>query len=334
MERVRVGVIGAGFFGEKHATVYSQLPHAELVAISDINAARAAEVAGKLGCDHYTDHKALLSRDDIDAVNIVVPDDLHRPIVLDAVRTGKHILLEKPIAVTVEDCDAILAASEQTDKKFMVAHLVRFDARYIEAKNMIAQGEIGEIVHVTTRRNSPILGARHYSGHCELTTHSGVHDLDFVRWLVDSEYESVYAKGRHVRLKEENIQMYDSVLALYTFENGVIYQKENSWVLPENFPSTLDAKLQVVGTKGVIQIDVCNAGLSVYTNERVTYPELLHWPQINGRAVGAIRDEIIHFLDCIIRDTPIPIRVEEGYRAAIAAINTLKSIKENRVIYF
>ncbi len=332
MKTLRAGVIGVGFFGEKHAKIISQLPNAELVAVCDANPNRARDVASALKCDHYSNFRELLQRDDIDAVAIVVPDDLHREVTLAAVAANKHILLEKPMAVTKEDCDAILRAAKASPKKFMVAHIVRFDPRSIVAKELIQSGKIGEIVHVTSRRNSPILGARHYAGHCELVTHSGVHDLDLVRWLVGSDYATVYAKGRKVKLPEEGISMFDSILALYEFENGVIYQMENSWILPEKYPSTLDARLQVVGTKGVINIDVHNPGLGIYTDEQTHYPELLHWPEIDDRVVGHIREEIMYFVDCIINDKPVPVTAEDGYKAAMAAIYTLDSIRENRVI--
>ncbi|MFW6309149.1 MAG: Gfo/Idh/MocA family protein [bacterium] len=333
MKKIKVGVIGAGFFGRKHARVYSQLPMVELAAIADINQKRVEKISGELNCRHYTDYRNILEMD-VDVVDIVIPDDLHKDIAIDAVSSDKHILMEKPLAMTEEDCQLILEASHKTDKKFMVGHILRFDPRSILVKQKIDEGEIGEIVHISSRRNSPISGARHYAGHCELATHSGVHDYDLVRWFTDSEYSSVYAKGRRVKLKEENIDMYDSILALFTLENGVIYQSENSWILPEDYPTELDARMQIVGTEGVLNIDVHSQGLEIYTNNRHAYPDVLHWREIEGEIIGHIRRELEKFIESIVYDQPVPVKVEDGYKAALAAINTIKSIENNKEIKF
>lgn len=233
MEKVRVAVIGCGFFGRMHAEVYKRLPNVELAAVCDVSEERANEVAKALGTLSYTDYNEVISRFDIDVVDICVPDDCHTEVVLKAVKAKKHILVEKPLADTIEGARKIYCAAEKYDKKFMVAHILRFDPRIVKAYEVIRNGDIGEIVYVTSRRVSPIIGAYRYARHCELITHSGVHDIDMVRWLVGSEYKTVYARGRQKRLKEENLDVYDAILALFTFENGVIYSLENCWVLPE-----------------------------------------------------------------------------------------------------
>ncbi len=128
--------------------------------------------------------------------------------------------------------------------------------------------------------------------------------------------------------------MFDSILSLFTFENGVIYQAENSWILPENYPSELDARIQIVGTEGVLKIDVFNQGLEVCTEENFSYPDILHWPEIEGEVEGHIRNELKSFINSIKYDKPVPVQAEDGYKAAEAAINTLKSIEKDREIIF
>ncbi len=334
MRSIRIGVIGLGFFGAKHAAIYKQLPHAHLTAVADIEENTAEYWGRRLECDWYSDYSQLLARRDIDAVDIVLPDDLHREAVLAALARGKHVLLEKPMAVRLDDCEAICRASRESQKKVMIGHILRFDPRSIAAKERIDQGQLGEIVHVTSRRNSPISGARHYAEHCALTTHSGVHDLDLVRWLVGSEYQSVYAKGRWLKLKAEGLPVYDTVLSLLTLANGVIYQMENCWVLPEHYPSMLEAKLQIVGTKGVLVIDVSSSGLEIYSDEGASYPDMLHWPEVQGSVQGHLREELSQFVDCIIEDLPVPVSAEDGYAASAAALQIHRSLEEDRVVQF
>ncbi len=120
MDKIKVGVIGVGFFGRKHAKIYSQLPEVELVAISDVNEKRAEEIGQKLDCKYFTNYQRLLDLK-LDAVDIVIPDDLHREVTLNAIDSDKHILLEKPLAMNKEDCEAILEAARKTEKKIMVA---------------------------------------------------------------------------------------------------------------------------------------------------------------------------------------------------------------------
>ena len=122
MRKTGFGVIGTGIVGGAwHAHVYHHMPKSELVAVCDLNGERAREIADRYGVQHvYTDYRELLARDDIAAVSIATPDFAHRDIAVAAARAGKHILVEKPLATTVEDAEAILAAVDEAGVKLMV----------------------------------------------------------------------------------------------------------------------------------------------------------------------------------------------------------------------
>lgn len=332
MEKARVAVIGCGFFGRMHAEVYTKLPNVELVAICDLLEERAKEIAATLRTVSYTDYNEILLRNDIDAVDICVPDDSHTEVALKAIQAKKHILVEKPLADSVENARQIYDAAKEYEQKFMVAHILRFDPRIVKAYEIIKNGDLGKIIYVSSRRKSPISGARHYARHCELITHSGVHDIDLVRWFVGSEYKTVYAKSRSERLKEENLNVHDAILALFTFDNGVIYSLENCWVLPERYPSYIDAKVEVVGTKGFLYIDFFDHGLRVYNIEGADHPDLIHWPELMGERLGDLREELIHFVNCILNDEKPRVSLKDGYEAAIAAVKVLESIEKNQEV--
>src|SRR5262245_55603123 len=132
MNRLRVGVIGLGYFGERHARVYGRLPYVDLVAVCDRDAARAERIAGALSADAYADFRGLLSRLDIDAVSICLPDREHTEAAVAAAEAGKAILLEKPLAHDTAHARQIVDAVERNGVRFMVGHILRFDPRYVQ----------------------------------------------------------------------------------------------------------------------------------------------------------------------------------------------------------
>ena len=331
MRKLRIAVIGCGFFGSMHAQIYAALPNVELVAISDILEERSREIATRLNTKGYIDYNKIFE-EDIDIVDICVPDNAHSDVVLKSIQAGKNTIIEKPLASTIEHCNLIYNASKDFDKKLMVAHICRFDLRYLKANETISKGELGDIIYVTSRRNSPAIGARRYAKNSELIIHSGVHDIDLIRWLVGSEFKTVYAKGAKKKMIKEGLDVYDAIIAIFTFENGVIYSLENCWSLPEKFPSYIDAKIEIVGTKGSLYIDFFSHGLKVYTDKTAYHPDLYYWPDLAGEIYGALRDELMHFIDCVLYNKQPRVSIKDGYEAAVTAVRVLESIKKDQVI--
>ena len=130
MDQIGIGVIAAGQMGQRHANVYRQLPEVQLRAVADLNPQAAHAAADPAGADVYADWHDVLARDDIQAVSICLPDWLHRDAVIAAAEAGKHILLEKPLAIEVADADAMVAAVERADITLLVGHTLHFDPRY------------------------------------------------------------------------------------------------------------------------------------------------------------------------------------------------------------
>lgn len=215
----------------------------------------------------------------------------------------------------------------------MVAHICRFDIRYIKAFEAIQNGELGEIIYISSKRNSPTLGAHRYAKQCKLITHSGVHDIDLIRWFMGCEYKSVYAVGRRVRMvKEGYAGALDSIQAVYTFENGVTYSLENTWALPDKYPSYIDASINIVGTKGQVQIDMGNQGYNVYTNDDCVIHDVSYWPESFGTRQGDLRAELEHFVNCIRNDKQPRVSLRDGYEVAYAAVKTLESIDRGEIV--
>lgn len=327
---IRVGVIGMGQMGTYHAEIYQKLPAVELVALCEYNDERRKEVEAQFNVPVYKDYKALLESDDIDAVSIVLPDDIHREAVEIAVANDKHILLEKPLAKTLEDGKAMYEITKDYDKVFTVGFLLRFDPRYNMVKQALDSGEIGDIIHLYCRRNSPITGPKRYVGSSDLSMHVMIHDIDYINWYMQSEPIKVFAKGRSVLLKEYGMQ--DVIYAIVEYENGAIACLEACWVLPENSPTTIDDQLEVVGTKGVAYVDPSDKGVRFITDQRVQYPDSRHWYYTNGEVSGALAEELMSFIRNIENNTKSIITPKEAYDSLRVVDAIERSLAEGKEV--
>jgi len=302
-----------------------------LSAICEANEARHKELFDEFGANVYNDIEGMLkAKQEIEAVSITMPDNMHVGAVELAVKYGKHILLEKPIAKNLEDGKRILNLVKNYDKVFTVGHLLRFDPRFNGLKEALDMGDLGEIIHITCRRNSPIVGPRRYIGQSDLSMHVMIHDIDYINWFLKCKPVKVFAKARSILLRENN--MNDVIYAIITYENGVIVCMEASWVLPELSPTIIDDQLQLVGTKGVAYIDSCDKGLRFTTDKRSLYPDSRHWPYVNGVPSGDLQAEISGFISAVINNAVPMCSAEEAYRALIVVDAVERSIKEKKEV--
>ena len=325
--RLRVGVIGVGTFGSLHAQVYSQAEGCELVAIADVDEGRLEQVCDALGVEGHVDYRELLGRDDVDAVSICTTDELHVEPALAAAAAGKHMLIEKPLALTPADCDTIIGAAGEAGVKLMVGHILRFDPRYYTAHQRIAQGQIGELVHLSARRNNAFGSARRLAAHTSVLFFLGIHDLDFILWCVGAVPQRVVAQAVSKVLADTP----DTVLALLQFADGPIASLEASWVLPESHPRGLDARFDAVGTAGALYVDG-SGGSVIVAHERVEQPALYYVPELYGERVGILRDEIMHFVRCVTHDQQPVVGGQDGKAAVQVACAIQESYRTGRPI--
>ncbi len=333
MKKIRTAVIGCGYFGSMHAEIYASASGADLIAVVDRDDEKAGDLAKRLLCRPYGSLGAALSSEEIDLVDVCLPDSLHTDAVLQAMAADKHIFIEKPLADTLDNARRLMMAAVDYPRKITVGHICRFDIRYVKAREAIQSGALGDIIYIASKRNSPVLGARRYARHCKLLTHSGVHDLDLVRWFLGSEYQQVYAASRRVRMIHEGYpDTDDAVLAVFTLDNGVTYSLENCWALPDQFPSYIDAKMNIVGTRGAIQIDFADQGYQFAGNSHYELPDIAYWPEVNGLRSGDLRLELEDFIECIQQDRQPRVTVRDGYEVALAAVKAMESAAIGQVV--
>jgi len=264
---VRVAVVGLGTFGEMHLRAFSQLQRegqAELVAICDVDEELLGRRAETYGGKPYTDYRQLIPREDLDAVSVVTPDFLHREIVLYALDFGCHVLVEKPLDVTVEGCDQIVAAAEKAQRLVQVDFHKRYDPYHQRLARTIAEGRLGQVLYgyawMEDRVEVPRDWFPRWAPQSSPFWFLGVHMVDLVRFCIRADATRVFATGRKGKLSALGVDTYDCVNAKITFENGATFAVDTSWVLPEGFEAVVNQGIRVVGTEGLVEVDSQNRG--------------------------------------------------------------------------
>jgi len=325
------GLIGTGLWGEMHAKVYASYPEAELKAVCDLRADRAKGIAEKYGADEwYSDYNKLLERDDIAAVSIATPDFAHTDIILAALKAGKHVLVEKPLATSVEDCEKVISAAKAIKgRKFMVDFHNRWNPPFVIAKNAIKDGEIGKPALMYIRLNDTIFvptGMLSWASRSEVVWFVGSHAVDLARWLFDDEVSKVYAVSRSEVLKAKGVDTPDFYEAILEFSKGGVATVENCWILPDSLPTVIDFKCEIIGSSGAFYLDVSShRTIQKYTQNKASYPDVLGSPVIHDKQMGFTVESIRHFADCVINDKEPMVTFEDG----LAATKIISAIRDS-----
>ncbi|MBE7553063.1 MAG: Gfo/Idh/MocA family oxidoreductase [Anaerolineales bacterium] len=333
MDKIRCGVIGLGWFGEHHVDALQQLPMAEVTAVCTRRPERVKEVAEKYQVPKsYTNYHDLLADPEIDMVTVVTHVGDHVQPTVDALQAGKHVFLEKPMADSVEACDQIIAAVDQTDKCFMVGHICRFDTVYALAKEEIDAGQIGQILTMHARRNLAKWITESHLHKISALFGDGVHDLDLMFWYSGARPKTVYAQSLNTRPHLPND---DLGWAMFRLDSGAIAVIENVWCLPENVPFAIHAQMEIVGTEGAIYIDNSGNHYTVLTKKGLGYPQSTYWPKVHGMRRGYLKEEFDYFLKCIAAGEQPRVITPQESRAVVHAMKMAElSAKENRIVEF
>lgn len=325
-EVLNVGVIGVGIQGETHARCYHAIPNARLVAVCDSNAERRRKVAESYDAAACASYEELLARDDIDAVSIALPDHLHREASVQAFAAAKHVLLEKPMATTVADAEAILAAQKASGRKLMINWSNRWMLAFSQTKDALDAGVLGEPLYCYARLSNTLFVPTKmlsWSANTRLPHWLICHRFDIARWYFGSEARRVFAVRRYGVLRKLGIDTPDLYQATVEFENGAVGNFESCWVLPDTLPWIVDSKFQLICTQGYVNIDPLQPMHVRATSEKYEQPGYLAG-DIMGEPVGFVRQAVQHFVDCVLQDRQPLITGEDG----LAITKTLCAIEQ------
>jgi predicted dehydrogenase len=334
---IRVCLVGAGRAAKVHASSLAHhLPAGRLVAIVDTNRDVLQETADQFGIEgRFEILEEALEVAGFDAVVITTPTFTHAPLAMMAANAGKHVFLEKPMALTLAECDAITAAADAKGVFLQIGFMRRFDPEFEAAARRIEAGEIGRPMLIKSLTHGPGLPppwARDLKSSNGMLAEVNSHDWDCIRWLMGSNPQRVYVevanfKGAARGVDTENF--YDNVLVTIRFESGGL--GSISGVCPCEYG--YDARVEIVGERGIMQIgEVKGQAVVVCTNrdQGLVTPIYRTWPE--RFAWGYIR-EMEHFINCIQAGTPPKVGGEDGRWAVAGVLAGTKSFLEERPVY-
>ena len=334
---IRICMIGAGRVGKNHSRAITRhVAGAHIVAIVDQMAPVREETAAEFGIEKQFDSlEGALDKTEFDAVVITTPTPTHLPIAALAADHKKHVFLEKPMALNLEECDAISSAVERNGVFLQLGFMRRFDPEFVAAAQRIEAGEIGQPMMIKSNTHGPGLPppwARDLRTSNGMLAEVNSHDWDTTRWLMGSNQERVYTEVANFKGAANNVDtpnFYDNVLVNVKFESGGL--GVISGICPCGYG--YDARVEIVGDKGIMQIgELKGQAIVVCTNRDQglitpifrTWPERFEWGYIN---------ELAHFVSSIQSGTQPRAGASEGRWAVAGVLAGTKSFLEERPVY-
>jgi myo-inositol 2-dehydrogenase/D-chiro-inositol 1-dehydrogenase len=328
---LNIGLIGVGRIGKLHGEhIAFRVPGARLVAVADSNFEAAQACASRLGVEYVTaDHRALIACEDVQAVAICSPTNLHAQMIEEVAAAGKHIFCEKPIDLQLSRVDQALDAVKRAGVKLQMGFNRRFDANFARVRQALISGEIGEphILHIISRDPAPP-GIDYVKVSGGIFMDMTIHDFDMARFLTGSDVEEVYAAAA-VRVDPAIGEAGDLDTAVITlrFKNGVIATIDNSRKAVYGY----DQRVELFGSKGAIRTEnnfpnsaVVSTGTEVRTDLPLNF--------FMDRYTDSFLTEMRLFVDAVLNDKPVAVTGEDARAALLLAMAARKSHDERRVV--
>jgi len=298
---MKVGIIGAGTMGRLHARVYRELG-ADLVGVADIDHKVAEEIAHKYETTAFDNYEHLLEQG-LDAVSIATPTWSHNEIALKAISRNINLLIEKPIADTVEKAKEIISQARSSHIVLMVGHVERFNPTVTKLKEIIGEGILGDLITLSARRVGPFVERVKDVG---IITDIGTHDIDIARYLVGTEPVEAFGRLRGIKHRKG-----DCAFIILDFEN-VTASIEINWFTPHKVRG-----LVVTGTKGIAYADYIEQIITIYNSDWKMEPKI--------EKDEPLRVELKHFLECVKHGKEPLITGEDGLKTLEIALKIEKT---------
>ena len=312
MKKVGVAVVGTGFWGKNHARGYSELESTELVAICDVNRERAKAVADQFGVKAYTSSSRMLKNEDVEAVSVCTWSTKLAKEALKALKAGKHVLVEKPMATYTRQAEKLLEVAEENGLHLTVGFLMRFIPGLQHVREAVENKRIGELVCATAKRVSQW---PERIGDVGVVKDTAIHDIDVMRYISGEDPIGVYAKTGS--MKHRKFEDYAQIML--TYEDGKSAFIESNWLTPYKTRT-----LTVTGSEAIMRLDYMTQELWIEDpkeNVQSKYP----WQE-------PLKLELQHFADCITKKKKPMITGVDGLKALQIAEAALRSSAKNKAI--
>jgi len=330
---IKTAVIGVGSMGKNHARVYSELAEANLVGVSDSNPETARSIGDTFGAHAYSDFRELLQKEKPEAVSVAVPTALHEQVVTEVLKSGAHVLVEKPIAATLDEGKRLIDLAKKLDRKLMVGHIVRFNPAIQELKKRLQAGELGRIYQVFCRRAGPFPARIRDVG---VVVDLAPHDADIIRFLTGMDPIRLYAETEQ-RIHTDHE---DLLFGMLRFPDGVTAAVEINWLTPTKIREVL-----VLGERGLFRVDDLTQDLYFYENAQASGLAWDSLKNLRGVSEGGmsrfaiqrfepLKAELQGFLKAVAENTAVPVSGEDGLAALKIALALVEAGTTHQVITF
>ncbi len=312
MRSISTAVIGAGYLGKFHAEKFANLAESDLVAVVDIDIDRARQVAETCGAKALSDYRDIVGN--VEAVSVVVPTALHHQVAADFLQHDTHVLVEKPITVTVDQAQALIALARERNRVLQVGHLERFNSAILALRGTLSKPRF-----IESHRLAPF---KQRGTDVNVVLDLMIHDIDIIQSLVRAPLTQIDANGVSVLTREPDIAN-----AHLRFENGCVANVTASRVSMKS-----ERKIRLFQHDAYISIDLMNRDLKIYRRSDNGVDEGMERIQVEERSFesgDALRMEIKAFLDAIIHDKPPAVSGEDGLNALKTAIDITKMMESN-----
>ncbi len=334
-------IVGCGRIAKRHAELLStgQIPNAKLAAVCDSVEERAKQYGMKYGIPYFTDMDTMMSGEKIDAVSVLTPSGLHAEHVVNLAKFRKHIVVEKPMALTLDDADAMIHACDVNKIKLFVIKQNRFNVPVVKMREALVEGRFGKLVLGTVRvrwcrpqsyyDQDAWRGTWAYDG--GVLTNQASHHVDLLEWMM-GDVESVFAKSMTALV---NIEAEDTAVVVLKFRNGALGVIEATTATR---PKDLEGSLSLLGEKGTVEI----GGFAVnkmkvwnFVEEKDTDREVLEKYSVNPPNVYGFGHQAYyeHVVDSILNDRPQLVDGLEGRKSLELIMAIYESIETGSEVY-
>jgi len=320
---LNVAVIGLGNMGKHHVRTYSEIDTVKIVGVSDIDEKRGQEISVKYGCKFYKNYKDLLENEKIDLVSIVVPTTFHKEVAMDVIEKGVSLLIEKPIADTIENAKEIINKAMEKNVKLAIGHIERFNPAVQRLKAIIDEGRLGKITSIIARRVGVFPPQ---VKEANVIIDLAVHDIDIINYLMNEKPNEIEANaGRALISQREDCA---EIFLKYKNASGFI---QVNWITPIKIRN-----LSVTGTKGYAEMDYISQSLIVYESnyrkEFETFGDVIEFSKPNKVEIGIekeepLRLELLNIINAVENNNIPLISGEVGLDALKIAMKVLDKIK-------
>jgi len=331
MGTLKAAVIGVGSMGQHHARVYTELKQTTLVGVADALPETAQRIGGKYGVPAYSNYRELLERERPDIVTVAAPTQEHHSVAVAALEAGCHVLVEKPIAATLAEGEALIARAAALNRKLMVGHIVRFSPSIQALKQHLDAGELGRVFQIVCRRVGPFPARIRDVG---VVIDLAPHDLDVMRFITGDEIVRVFAETeQQIHTAHE-----DLVLGMVRFRSGISGLLEINWLTPAKVREVV-----VLGERGMFRADDLTQDLYFYENAEVNGLEWGHLSLLKGVSEGRmvrypiarhepLKAELEAFAAAVAEDKPVPVSGADGLAALRLALALVQSGKSQQIV--